>query len=1705
MVVVDHILDTIARLKNKYGKGVLSVGLAVLLVLSTVNIAAFAEGTLEGELEAVDTPSEEVVAANIEALQQEVETASTSAEPITTELGEALISFDVPNGYVAYNNEPILSTTVKTPLTSDFTFEVHPDTGFEVDSVKAVKTSTQAEIGMTSPQENVYTLAASDVSSDVTIKVETKQVESTESEGGNAAIPVDAIEGLSSGEQAPPVAQEGTHVVTFISNGEEYTARIVNDGDLVEAPSNPNIPEGMSSFIGWYTAADGTGVEFEFSTTAISGDLTLYAQFSDKFLVSFKTADDISGSVYTTQLVARGEYASLPTNPTMEGLVFQYWYIQGMDEPTAFDFSDTPIYSNITLVPQFGDGYYVIFESNGGSDVTHQVVTAGNSASKPGDPERKGYEFSFWSADVNADPEDEATYGYDFESNVTDSLTLYAIWKSGKVGYTVNIYNENAGIKGDPGYTKSNYSFVTSLDISPTDPYAGIAGESLGSSFVDYMTNYINGGKYSQKDASIYDLLDYSEYGWTDATDEATGKAKVISGSGDTVINVYAKRISYPLTFNLEYALDGGIKRGPVEITLSNGTSYVGSATQKTYTCYLKLGEELEGKWPSGVTFTDEANKKYKFVNFNGWHGLSNKGTATSKSYIRVAYLGNSHATTHSRITALSSKLMTANCRVSSYKEVRYYYTEASDATIEKYGTDAFFDIGSQVKIAAEGPAKQLLDDPTEYKLVKFKDKYYEFNISSVGNYQTNWSPKGWPGKEIAGYETITKESKDKYNTYTYQVAINDNSTLFNTFNNGDEDGVKIGSICYFMPAKSFELVLNAGIGGTIENADGFTMKTDSNSGVVTYTKTIKYGEPLGIDGLEAKGKTDFSGWFRGDDFSGKLTEDEVSHSTMPASNLVLYAGFADEIRTLTYYNSVGEKQPVDTQTVAKGAKTEGSDFYTVGQGYEGLGQFIGWGYLIPGTNVLVEYNFDLAINSDQELYALWKTGNFKVTYNIGAGEGVTPVDGNSYGLGARANLLDNTGFTAPAGSVFIGWQPKGSNAIYYPGPATSVTMYGDLNLNAYYVSENTDIMYVLYDSNNDTGNTVGPFKTIGFSTMVAQGEDTFTHDGYKLVGWSTEAGENNSVDYALDAQFTVPNLAKDSTYTLYAVWEEIPSYTVKFVAEQGGSLDGTATYSIRANQPFKDVVTEWPNPIADAGYYFTGWDPASYNKMYVSEDLTFTAHFESVVNPTIVIGDGSKIYGNADPDLVSTEIVTVNDPNGARLVNYTPVVGDLTRAAGEDVDTYKITLTDQGLANIQAALSAAYGEKYVANTGVVTPGTFVINKRTVVITSDYETKEYDGEPLTGDSVTVSDEGFADGEGASYKYTASITLPGSTPNTFEYTLNENTKASNYEITTATDLLVVTRGSLVTDAQIVITVGNGEKIYDGQALTPDSNEIVTSGLPVGHTIEVAASGSLTDAGEAVATVENYVIKNKAGDDVTSLFADQAGAVTINEGKLTVFKRQITLTSATDSKLYDGTALTNDEVTVSGDGFASGEGASYNVTGSLVDPGTGSNTFEYVLTGGADARNYAITTVFGTLTVEPVDAPVVPGVTVPGGGEGEGGGTGNDGGGNDGEISVSPVVEIVAETLSAPIMMLEETMGITESMIDDNLTPFASRTGCWMHWYILLGIMLTAGYAASVVIRRRNFAAKLDDFEMDVLGVDGQAKGGTPGFKPAPQGA
>ena len=65
---------------------------------------------------------------------------------------------------------------------------------------------------------------------------------------------------------------------------------------------------------------------------------------------------------------------------------------------------------------------------------------------------------------------------------------------------------------------------------------------------------------------------------------------------------------------------------------------------------------------------------------------------------------------------------------------------------------------------------------------------------------------------------------------------------------------------------------------------------------------------------------------------------------------------------------------------------------------------------------------------------------------------------------------------------------------------------------------------------------------------------------------------------------------------------------------------------------------------------------------------------------------------------------------------------------------------------------------------------------------------------------------------------------------------------------------------------------------------------------------------------------------------------------------------------------------------------------------------------------------------------------------------------------------------------------------EEQIADDETPMAAfdTPHCWVHYLMYLGILLTVIYGLGVVLHRLGYARKIDDFENDVLGIEGTPK-------------
>lgn len=376
---------------------------------------------------------------------------------------------------------------------------------------------------------------------------------------------------------------------------------------------------------------------------------------------------------------------------------------------------------------------------------------------------------------------------------------------------------------------------------------------------------------------------------------------------------------------------------------------------------------------------------------------------------------------------------------------------------------------------------------------------------------------------------------------------------------------------------------------------------------------------------------------------------------------------------------------------------------------------------------------------------------------------------------------------------------------------------------------------------------------------------------------------------------------------------------------------------------------------VASAAVIMAGEDnvTANYTITYEKGSLTVTPVTDEVI-VTVTERGGDYLYDGGEKVVTGYDAVSSNPLYTANDYSFS---GDAT-VKSTNAGSYDMELAPEDFKNTSA--------NFTNVTFIIVDGKLNIAQRKVLMTSADGEKVYDGTPLTNSTVTVTGDGFAEGEGAAYTVTGSQLDEGSSNNSFTYELNEGTLAANYIIETKEGELTVK--PILTE--ITITANSGEKMYDGSALI-NGGYTFTSGILVdGDVLTAVVEGSQLNAGSSANVVKSYRVM-RGETDVTAnyRFAESV------DGKLTVTARKVVMTSADDEKVYDGTPLTNDEITVTGDGFIEGEGVTYDVTGSQLDVGSSDNSFTYELNEGTLAENYIIETEEGKLTVTSPEQHIV----------------------------------------------------------------------------------------------------------------------------------
>ncbi len=513
---------------------------------------------------------------------------------------------------------------------------------------------------------------------------------------------------------------------------------------------------------------------------------------------------------------------------------------------------------------------------------------------------------------------------------------------------------------------------------------------------------------------------------------------------------------------------------------------------------------------------------------------------------------------------------------------------------------------------------------------------------------------------------------------------------------------------------------------------------------------------------------------------------------------------------------------------------------------------------------------------------------------------------------------------------------------------------------------------------------------------------------------------------------------------------QKVEGYDIESIKDdKGNSISGYSKKDIALAEGKTAVATG-----TDVGTYNMGLTTESFvntNKSFKNVTFKVTdgslqiTPFTDKVTVTIKGHKDSTTYDGEEHTVSGYEVTTSNDLYTE--ANFT--FSGTSEIKGTDADTYKMGLNKDQFKNTSKNFTNV-------EFAVAEDGQLVISKRNVTLTSGSDSQVYNGKPLTNGEVTVSGDGFAKDEGATYDVTGSQKDVGESKNTFSYTLKSGTLSSNYIVKIEEGTLKVTP---VTDKVTVTITGHKDSTtYDGKEHTVSGYEVATTndlytkanfkfsgkakatGIEVGTYTMKLASTQFSNTSKNFTNVE-FVVDDgkleitpksidpedeKTGIKVTKpedtmyngeeqknkptvedtktgatlvenvdytlsyTAAVNAGTVEVTitgKGNYTgtaktsyeITKRDVLLTSATDSKVYDKKPLMNGKVTESGSGFVKDEGATYNVTGSQTKKGTSKNEFTYELKSNTKASNYTIEVVYGDLTVTAEDGEVVVVIT------------------------------------------------------------------------------------------------------------------------------
>ena len=479
----------------------------------------------------------------------------------------------------------------------------------------------------------------------------------------------------------------------------------------------------------------------------------------------------------------------------------------------------------------------------------------------------------------------------------------------------------------------------------------------------------------------------------------------------------------------------------------------------------------------------------------------------------------------------------------------------------------------------------------------------------------------------------------------------------------------------------------------------------------------------------------------------------------------------------------------------------------------------------------------------------------------------------------------------------------------------------GDNVINIYY-TKRTDLSYKVNYLEKDTDKVLSPQKVkdgMTFGTVITSSDEVITIDGYNydsVVPKETltiGTGDNVINIYytkRTDLSYTVKYLEKDTNKELHVGKTEENQTFGDSVTEKAVAIDG---YTPTKTEETIQIGTG-KNEIT---FYYTKRTDLSYTVNYYWNGTTEkVADSKTVENQTfedVIIEAPKLIEGYTPISLERQELIITTDDNDNTITFY--YYKNVKLTANSD------TLPYNGEEQSVSGYTCAVEEKQKDGSVEYVPWT---GEKPLI---------FEGVSASGSGKDVNENGY--------------------PVTFNDTPIGVNDGLYYVNESQTGTLTITPRA------VTLTSETAGKTYDGTALEKPVVTVGGDGFVEGQVTEIKATGSVTNAGSVANTIT--FTPNK------ETFKEGNYAITKTEGKLTIAKRSVLITSQSATKTYDGSALTRPAVTITGDGFVPGELAKAEATGSITKVGSTPNAIQYTTTGAFNAANYSIALSVGTLTV------------------------------------------------------------------------------------------------------------------------------------------